>query len=144
MTTGSTFTVLYWNCLSRWSNCKSCVSKFHRKYRQNEQPCMITFFAIIQSSVISDHSVFSSISQKGLTCTWHGKKERNYSEMNHTAIKIYIVEKLHVTVLHPTLIRHPKLIKEVLFRCVQAIIFHLESYVKYKFPCLIITVCQKQ
>ena len=50
-----------------------------------------------------------------LTCTWHGKEEikmiilRRIS--SHTAIKIHIVDKLRVTVLHPTLIRHSKLIR---------------------------------
>ena len=42
--------------------------------------------------------------------------------------KIYIADKRHVTILHPTLIRHPKLMTQVLFRSVQAFIFHLESY----------------
>ena len=41
--------------------------------------------------------------------------------------KIYIVDKGHVTILEPILIRHPKLMKQVLFRSVQAFIFHLES-----------------
>ena len=33
--------------------------------------------------------------------------------------KIYIVDKGHVTILHPILIRHPKLMKQVLFRSVE-------------------------
>ena len=80
---------------------------------------MITFFAIIQSSVISGQSVFYFPAR--LTGTWHGKKEIKMIILwwisSPTAIKIHIIDKLYVTVLHPTLIRHPKLIRSSIQKC---------------------------
>ena len=69
---------------------------------------------------------------------WKEKRNANdYSQMNfnsHGSKEIYIVDKRHVTILHSTLIRHPKLMKQVLFRSVQAVFFSFRVICEIQVP----------
>ena len=63
--------------------CSNCVPRFHIKYQQKGQPCMMTFLAIIQTPIISDHSSLLFSKKVHMYMEWKERRNTNdYSQMN--------------------------------------------------------------